>query len=295
MSHLEAGAVKDGTRWKILHSTVHTKCSTVLLKADTGADVNLMNRHSTNSLVRPRTFCNQLLSGWKTMEIQQLKCLECSMCFWNGRTMCTDNCSMSLIVTGHQIYSPVMLVTHLEFLSLFTLWKNSLELVRIPHTLHSHKWHPSMHQKLTQKLEIHFFIRKWKELWKNCLTIPHNILFQRSNFKVVHWQRTSLKPMLTFSPELGSFQKLPYKFQLKPNAKPARHAPRKVPIHLQDAFHEEIRNLEQLWILEETKDVTEWVNSFVIVEKKLPINSSNSHSPGHSVNKKLGICLDPET
>ena len=84
-----------------------------------------------------------------------------------------------------------------------------------------------------------------------------------------------------------------YKFQLKPNAKPTRHAPRKVPIHLQDAFHEEFRNLEQLGILEETKDITEWVNSFVIMEKKLPINSSNSHSPGHSMTKKLRICLDP--
>ena len=92
---------------------------------------------------------------------------------------------------------------------------------------------------------------------------------------------------------IGKFSGLPYKFQLKLNAKPTRHAPRKVPIHLQEAFHEEIRNLEALGILEETKDVTEWVNSFVIVEKKLPINSSNSHSPGHSVNKKLRICLDP--
>ena len=86
---------------------------------------------------------------------------------------------------------------------------------------------------------------------------------------------------------IGKFPGLPYKFQLKPNAKPTRHAPKKVPIHLQDTFHEEIRNLE------ETKDVTEWVNSFVIMEKKLPINSSNSHSPGHSMNKKLWICLDP--
>ena len=34
-----------------------------------------------------------------------------------------------------------------------------------------------------------------------------------------------------------------------------------------------IRNLEALGILEETKDVTEWVNSFVIMEKKLPIDS----------------------
>ena len=92
---------------------------------------------------------------------------------------------------------------------------------------------------------------------------------------------------------IGKFPGLPYKFQLKPNAKPTRHAPRKVPIHLQDASHEEIRNLEALRILEETKDVTEWVNSFVIVEKKLPIDSSNSHSPGHSMNKKLWICLDP--
>ena len=92
---------------------------------------------------------------------------------------------------------------------------------------------------------------------------------------------------------IGKFPGLPYKFQLKPNAKPTRHAPRKVPIHLQDVFHEEIRNLEALGILEETKDVTEWVNSFVIVEKKLPIDSNNSHSPGHSMNKKLRICLDP--
>ena len=51
--------------------------------------------------------------------------------------------------------------------------------------------------------------------------------------------------------------------------------------------------MEQLGILEETKDITEWVNSFVIVEKKLPIDSSNSHSPWHSVQKKLRICLDP--
>ena len=92
---------------------------------------------------------------------------------------------------------------------------------------------------------------------------------------------------------IGKFPGLPYKFQLKPNANPTRHAPRKVPIHLQDAFHEEIRNLEALGILEETKDVTEWVNSFIIMEMKLPINSNNSHSPGHSMNKKLRIFLDP--
>ena len=97
---------------------------------------------------------------------------------------------------------------------------------------------------------------------------------------------------------IGKFPGMPYKFQLKQNAKPTRHAPRKVPIHLQDAFHKEIRNLEQLGILEETKDVTEWVNSFVIMEKKVPTDSSkiptdSKSSQGHSMNKKLRICLDP--
>ena len=39
--------------------------------------------------------------------------------------------------------------------------------------------------------------------------------------------------------------------------------------------------------------MTEWVNSFVIVEKKVPVDSSNTHSLEHSVSKKLRICLDP--
>ena len=97
---------------------------------------------------------------------------------------------------------------------------------------------------------------------------------------------------------IGKFPGMPHKFQLKQNAKPTRHAPRKVPIHLQDAFNKEIRNLEQLGILEGAKDVTEWVNSFVIMEKKAPANSSkiptnSNSSQGHSMNKKLRICLDP--
>ena len=36
---------------------------------------------------------------------------------------------------------------------------------------------------------------------------------------------------------IAKFPSDPYKFQLKPNVKPARHALRHVPIHLQEAFH----------------------------------------------------------
>ena len=80
----------------------------------------------------------------------------------------------------------------------------------------------------------------------------------------------------------------PYKFHLKPEHKPARHAPRKVPIHLESAFKEEIESPVKLGILEEVKEHTDWVNSFVIVEK----DTGNHHSLNHSLNKKLRTCLD---
>ena len=88
---------------------------------------------------------------------------------------------------------------------------------------------------------------------------------------------------------IGHFPGDPYKFHLKPDHKPARHAPRKVPVHLETAFKEEIESLVKQGILEEVKEHTDWVNSYVIVEK----DTGNHHSPNHTVKKKLRICLDP--
>ena len=39
---------------------------------------------------------------------------------------------------------------------------------------------------------------------------------------------------------LGKFPGEPYKLRLKPDTVPAKDRPRKVPVHLQDAFHEEV-------------------------------------------------------
>ena len=88
---------------------------------------------------------------------------------------------------------------------------------------------------------------------------------------------------------IGRFPGDPYKFHLKPDHKPARHAPRKVPVHLEKAFKEEIDSLVSQGILEEVKEHTDWVNSYVIVEK----DTGNAHAPNHTVKKKLRICLDP--
>ena len=91
---------------------------------------------------------------------------------------------------------------------------------------------------------------------------------------------------------LGKFPGEPYKLRLKPDAVPAKHRPTKVPVHLQDAFHEEVERLVKIDVLEKVTEPTEWVNSFVIVEKV--IDSSNAHSPNHVIKKSICLCIDPK-
>ena len=93
---------------------------------------------------------------------------------------------------------------------------------------------------------------------------------------------------------LGKFPGEPYKLRLKPDSTPAKHRPRKVPLHLQDAFHEEVKRLVQIDVLEPVSEPTEWVNSFVVVEKQVNVDPSNAHSPGHSIKKKIRLCIDPK-
>ena len=45
-------------------------------------------------------------------------------------------------------------------------------------------------------------------------------------------------------------------------------------------------------VLEPVTEATEWVNSFVIVEKV--IDSSNAHSPNHFIKKSIRLCIDPK-
>ena len=45
-------------------------------------------------------------------------------------------------------------------------------------------------------------------------------------------------------------------------------------------------------VLEPVTEPTEWVSSFVIVEKV--IDPSNAHSPHHSIKKSIQLCIDPK-
>ena len=93
---------------------------------------------------------------------------------------------------------------------------------------------------------------------------------------------------------LRKFPGEPYKLRLKENYVPAKHRPRKVPVHLQDAFHEEVQRLIKIDVLEPVTEQTEWVNSYVIVEKEVEIDIANAHSPSHTIKKKIRLCLDPK-
>ena len=63
---------------------------------------------------------------------------------------------------------------------------------------------------------------------------------------------------------IGHFPGDPYRFHLKPDHKPARHAPRKVPVHLEAAFKEEIDSLVRQGILEEVKEHTDWATHMLL-------------------------------
>ena len=73
---------------------------------------------------------------------------------------------------------------------------------------------------------------------------PHN---GRTSVNRLPWiKQDNLSQYSSCFEGIGCFPGDPYKFHLKPEHKPVRHAPRKVPIHLESAFKEEIESLEEL-------------------------------------------------
>ena len=262
----------------------------VLLKADTGADVNLMNR---------LTF-NQLFGGAKDV----LKPTPIRMENYGNSTVKVLGMFHAFLRWKDRVYRQLFYMTDCDrspnLLSrdaCYTL--GVLKPCYMVKTITQKTTPPTVNAcakgDVVLKSPLHQKMKRSEEKLSNDSN-KHSI----SQSQLKDHPLTKQDILQVYSDvftRIGKFPGMPYKFQLKENAKPARHAPRKVPIHLQDAFHSEIRNLEKLGTLVETKDVTEWVNSFVIVEKT-PVNSSKSpaisSSQEHSKERKLQICLDPQ-
>ena len=265
--------------------------STVLLKADTGADVNLMNRKTFNQLfgdskvlkptpIKMENYGNTAVKvlgmfhaflRWKDKVYRQL--FYVTDCDRSPNLLSRDACYILGVLKP--CYTVEKTITRKTTSSPIVNACTKGDVVA--KSFHHHKMNGS-EEKLSNDSNKHSILQS--QLQDHPLTKQDILAVYSDVFTGI-----------------GKFPGMLYKFQLKENANPVRHAPRKVPIHLQDAFHKEIRNLEKLGILEETKDVTEWVNSFVIVVKKTPVDSSKSptvsSSQGHSKDRKFGISLDP--
>ena len=59
-------------------------------------------------------------------------------------------------------------------------------------------------------------------------------------------------------------------------------------------FMRKCNDSSKLMVLEPVTEQTEWVNSYVIVEKEVEISTANAHSPSHTIKKKIRLCLDPK-
>lgn len=71
-----------------------------------------------------------------------------------------------------------------------------------------------------------------------------------------------------------------YKIQLKEDAKPVVHAPRRVPAPLRAGLKAEVERMTQMGIIERVEEPTDWVNSITCVKKK--------------TTGALRVCLDPK-
>ena len=81
---------------------------------------------------------------------------------------------------------------------------------------------------------------------------------------------------------IGKFPGLPYHIHVDPGVTPKQTPCRPIPIHLKDAFQQEISKMLQAGILVPVTQATPWINSIVLVQSK--------DSQGQT---KLCICLDP--
>ena len=244
------------TRNKMENSTDSMReIRTILLKADTGADVNLMNRQTFNQIFgNTKGLLQPTPIRMENYGNSTVKVLEMFHVFlkWKDRVykqlFYITDCDRSPNLLSHNACYTLGVLKPCYTVENST---DSTDSQAKPSKVGKSYLHCKMNgsaEKLSDNSTKHSISKE--QLQGTPLTKQHILEVYHDIFT-----------------RIGKFPGFPYKFQLKSNAKPTRHAPRKVPVHLQDAFHEEIRNLEKLGILEETKDVTEWVNSFVIMEK----------------------------
>ena len=122
-------------------------------------------------------------------------------------------------------------------------------------------------------------------------TLPHNVnarSTQSKNNIIPEDDRliTTKEQILTRFPDvfegIGKFLGKPYKIQLDPKLPPKQTPCRPIPIHLKDAFKQELDKMLKAGVQKPVQEATPLINSFVLIE-----GTDKQGKP------KLHICLDP--
>ena len=119
-------------------------------------------------------------------------------------------------------------------------------------------------------------------------TLPHNVDAQSSQIHMIPEDNriiTSKEQIIKRFPDIFEgickFLGKPYQIQLDPKVPPKQTPCQPIPIHLKDAFKQEIDKMLKAGVLKLVQEATPWINSFVLVE-----GTDKQGKP------KLWICLD---
>ena len=136
------------------------------------------------------------------------------------------------------------------------------------------------HPRKTKKVSVH---RSKKEVptqnSNQVVTVP-------DTKELVPKLVTSREHILQSCPDvfdgIGCLPGLPYHIQIDQSVTPKQTPCRLIPVHLKEAFQQEIDKMLKVGILKPAHEATPWINSFVFVKEKDKLG-----------NLILRICLDP--
>ena len=203
-------------------STLHSPLQSVLLKADTGADVNFMNRKAFN----------QLFGEAKVLQLTPI-----IMENYGNTAVNVLGMFHAFLRWKDKVYKQLFYVTDCDrspnLLSrdaCYTLGVLKPCYIVENSTDSTDSTHASNKGDLAAKSFLH---QKMKESERKLSNSSNKQSISERQLQGGPLKKQDILDVYSdVFTGIGKFPGLPYKFQLKPNAKPARHAPRKVPIHL---------------------------------------------------------------
>ena len=251
-------------------------CPTVLLKADTGADVNLLNSTTFDRIIGDRSILQPSTYKMEVYGNSTVDVLGKFFAFhrWKGK-----------------IYRQLFFVT-IANASPNLLSRDgcyTLGVLKPCYSVETWKTSKISSTQPTTDLEQHQMHGRSFQHWSDEGTgLEKQSNSTQQSFHKDQLQGISLKKqdiLRVYSVETTGIKKSPgdpCEFQLQPNEEIAQHAPRQVPINPKVALCQETKiHQRNQFITEPVEEVTECVSSLEIVDKRVPadFNTGKDHSP----------------